>query len=269
MRFSTYINSQKCIEWGLNANQGALFDLLNQAASWAKEIIIDDVVYYWVSRNAVIEELPLFYSKPDTVYRHFSELHKKGLIVYQKHGEKDLIRLTEKGKTWNEFSSDLNPTLGNKSESARKQIRKSSDLNPTNNNTNYKNTNDHNNTLQPKTAATSPKRKYIFSEVDMRLAKDIFAKIKKLNPNHKEPIFEAWANDVRLLSEIDGKNHAEIFELFSWANQDSFWQTNILSPRKLREKWDVLTLQRGRKKPQRGDNMQAEWNTPEAWAEVL
>ncbi|GAB1668188.1 hypothetical protein Mh1961_14080 [Mannheimia haemolytica] len=156
MRFSTYINNAKCLEWNLNANQGALFDLLNQAPAWAKEIIIDGVVYYWVSRNAVIEELPLFYSKPDTVYRHFVEFHRKGLIVYQKHGDKDLIRLTEKGKTWNEFNSDLNPTLGNKSELARKQIRKSSDLNPTNNNTNYKNNNDHTPPLNPPTGEPAP-----------------------------------------------------------------------------------------------------------------
>lgn len=71
MRFSSYINNQKCLEWGLNANQGALFDLLNQACSWAKEILVDGVVYYWVSRNKVLEELPLFYKKADTVYRHF------------------------------------------------------------------------------------------------------------------------------------------------------------------------------------------------------
>ena len=159
MRFSTYINNQKSLEWGLNANQAALFDLLNQASSWAEEVIVDGVVYYWVSRNKVIEELPLFYKTGDTVYRHFSELNEKGLIVYLKqgkHGDKDLIRLTEKGKTWNEFkpepiqdNSEINPSLGdelgNKSEITRKQIRDNSEINPTNNNTNYKNTTDHNN----------------------------------------------------------------------------------------------------------------------------
>ena len=159
MRFSTYINNQKAIEWGLNANQAALFDLLNQAASWAEEIIVDGVVYYWVSRNKVLEELPLFYKTSDTVYRHFSELDEKGLIIYLKqgkHGDKDLIRLTEKGKSWNEFkpeqirdNSEINPSLGdelgNKSEITRKQIRDNSEINPTNNNTNYKNTTDHNN----------------------------------------------------------------------------------------------------------------------------
>ena len=134
MRFSTYINNQKAIEWGLNANQAALFDLLNQASSWAEEVVVDGVVYYWVSRNKVIEELPLFYKTGDTVYRHFSELNEKGLIVYLKqgkHGDKDLIRLTEKGKSWNEFKPE--------------QIRDNSEINPTNNNTNYKNTTDHNN----------------------------------------------------------------------------------------------------------------------------
>ena len=159
MRFSTYINNQKAIEWGLNANQAALFDLLNQAASWAEEVIVDGVVYYWVSRNKVLEELPLFYKTSDTVYRHFAELDEKGLIIYLKqgkHGDKDLIRLTERGKSWNEFkpekirdNSEINPSLGdelgNKSEITRKQIRDNSEINPTNNNTNYKNTIDHNN----------------------------------------------------------------------------------------------------------------------------
>ena len=159
MRFSTYINNAKCLEWKLNANQGALFDLLNQASSWAKEIVIEGKVYYWVSRNAVIEELPLFYAKPDTVYRHFVDFSKKELIEYLKHGDKDLIRLTEHGKTWNEFNSEINPTLGNKSEQTRISIRKSSDLNPTNNNTNYKNTKDHNTTLTGSNAHTRTKAK--------------------------------------------------------------------------------------------------------------
>ena len=159
MRFSTYINNQKAIEWGLNANQAALFDLLNQAVSWAEEVIVDGVVYYWVSRNKVLEELPLFYKTSDTVYRHFADLDEKKLIVYLKqgkHGDKDLIKLTEKGKSWNEFkpeqirdNSEINPNkqpeLGNKSEITRKQIRDNSEINPTNNNTNYKNTIDQNN----------------------------------------------------------------------------------------------------------------------------
>ena len=38
MRFNTSINNVKCLEWGINANQGALFDLLYQASSWAETV---------------------------------------------------------------------------------------------------------------------------------------------------------------------------------------------------------------------------------------
>ena len=123
--------------------------------------------------------------------------------------------------------------------------------------------------LQTKTPATSPAKKFSFTEMDLAMAKEMFARIQKLNPNHKQPNFEAWANDIRLLGERDGKSHPEIIELFEWANQDHFWQANILSPRKLREKWDVLVLQRNRQTKPRGDNLSMEWNTAEAWENVL
>ena len=123
--------------------------------------------------------------------------------------------------------------------------------------------------LQTKTPATSPAKKFSFTEMDLAMAKEMFAHIQKLNPNHKQPNFEAWANDIRLLGERDGKSYPEIIELFEWANQDRFWQANILSPRKLREKWDVLVLQRNRQAKPRRDNLSMEWNTAEAWENVL
>lgn len=139
MRYFTNINNIKCLEWGLNANQGALFDLLNQASSWAETHIIDNEVFYHVSRNLVLRELPLFYTKDDTVYRTLKDLRDKELIEYKKVGKKDVIRLTEKGKEWNMklgFESGLEPKFGNKSEKTRNEIRKNSDSFPTNNNIN-------------------------------------------------------------------------------------------------------------------------------------
>lgn len=131
MRFTTVINNVKCLEWGLNANQGAVFDLFNQMASWAQATILDGVTYYWISRERVVEELPLYCQKTDTVYRYFKDFAEKGLIIYQKIGNQDLVSITEKGAEWNSVRSDLNPTLGNQSEQTRKSIRKSSDSNPT------------------------------------------------------------------------------------------------------------------------------------------
>lgn len=144
MRYSTYINNSKCIEWGLSSSQGALFDLLNQLSSWANHIMIDNKLYYHISRNKIIEELPLFYSKSDTVYRHFLVLQEKGLILYSKQQKKDIICLTDKGKTWNEIrNSEMNPTkLGNESES-------NSEMNPTYNITNKHNIYNNNTNKDP------------------------------------------------------------------------------------------------------------------------
>ena len=157
MRFSTYLNNAKCMEWKINATQGILFALLYEAPAWAKEEIIENKTYYFVSRNLILEELPMFFEKSDTVYRNLKVLQEKGLIEYIKQGKKDLIRITTKGKTWNEFkdnnlekspsseqNSEKNPNnLGKKSE----KEPKNSEKNPTNNNTiyNYNNTNILNN----------------------------------------------------------------------------------------------------------------------------
>lgn len=74
----------------------------------------------------------------------------------------------------------------------------------------------------------------------------MFDLVRKVNATAKEPKWETWANDVRLMREIDGRTHAGICELFLWAMKDSFWCANVQSPGKLREKWDTLTVRSGR-----------------------
>ena len=124
MRFSTTLNNQKCMEWEINATQGILVALLYEANAWANEEIIDDKIYYFVSRNLILKELPMFFEKADTVYRNLKVLAEKGIIEYIKHKGMDLIRLTEKGKSWNfiENNSEKNPTY--KDTNIQKDINK-------------------------------------------------------------------------------------------------------------------------------------------------
>ena len=96
--------------------------------------------------------------------------------------------------------------------------------------------------LKKKTKSSCPKTK--FSDEDMATAKFIFSKIQQINPDHKPPNFTTWANDIRLMRERDGRPDAEIRDLFAWTNADEFWQSNILSPAKLRKQWDTLTIKR-------------------------
>lgn len=82
------------------------------------------------------------------------------------------------------------------------------------------------------------------SATDRECAQWIYDRVLMVNSAAKEPNWPVWSNDIRLMRQADGRNHKEICELFKWANQDSFWQANILSPGKLREKWDTLAAKR-------------------------
>lgn len=146
MRFSTTLNNQKCMEWEINATQGILVALLYEANAWANEEIIDNKTYYFVSRNLILKELPMFFEKADTVYRNLKVLAEKGIIEYIKHKGMDLIRLTEKGKSWNfienniEDNSEKNPNFDSNSEKSPSKFGKKSENNSEKNPT-YKDTN--------------------------------------------------------------------------------------------------------------------------------
>ena len=136
MRFITTLNNQKCMEWKINATQGILFSLLYEANNWAVEEIIENKTYYFVSRNLIMEELPMFFEKSDTVYRNLKILQEKGLIEYIKKGKKDLIRITAKGKSWNfikqKDNSEKNPSFDESSEKNPRNLGKKSEKEPKN-----------------------------------------------------------------------------------------------------------------------------------------
>lgn len=132
MKYTISIDQVHAQEWRFSFSEAAIFSFCNELSNWADPILIDGQVWYFASRNKVIEELPWITEKPDTVYRAYKALHEKGVIRWQKHGEKDCVQLTTKGKSWN---SEKNPSLGKKSEQARKNFRITSEKNPTDNNT--------------------------------------------------------------------------------------------------------------------------------------
>ncbi|EOO65809.1 hypothetical protein IKE_03394 [Bacillus cereus VD196] len=95
------------------------------------------------------------------------------------------------------------------------------------------------------TEITTNKKKYCrkLQTCDVNAAKYLFEKIKSNNPKQKEPNFNSWSNDFRLMREKDHRELQEMKDVIDWCQADSFWQGNILSPKKLREKFDQLTIQ--------------------------
>lgn len=136
---------------------------------------------------------------------------------------------------------------------------------------NIKNTTQNNNSSSSgKDSPTEEngKKKFVYTDDDMRAANWIFELIKNLSPNAKTPSFANWANEIRLMRERDNRTHKEICELFRWANQDQFWATNILSPSKLREKWDQLEIKRKssiaiKRKESFEEKNSSDWASPE------
>lgn len=122
--------------------------------------------------------------------------------------------------------------------------------------------------IRPEAAIQTPKGDKWGTADDLKAAEWMFGKIKIVSPTAKTPKWPSWANDVRLMRSALEVTHKRICEVFCWANADAFWQSNIMSPSKLREKWDTLNAQMtqpGRAKAQNTAQTKQHWNDREAW----
>jgi len=251
MRYTSSINNVKCVEWGINLAQGQLIDLINQASSWAKPHIVDNELYFWVSRNKVIEEIPVAYQKPDTVYRAIKDLASKGIIDHIKQGRKDLVRLTEKGMTWNvkdttqgdaklgnksDFkcgNSEINPSkLGNKSE----KTPQNSEINPTDKSTNYKNTNNNinkKNTKKTKSKTQSAVETYKPQkpdEVSDQVWSDLISHRKIKKTSNTQTAWNVIFSQLKKAKQATGHSLDQIITEWitrDWKGFKSDWYINI------------------------------------------
>lgn len=107
-------------------------------------------------------------------------------------------------------------------------------------------------TRHPDAVVFSPKKRQWGTQDDLTCAQWLWKKIIALYEHAaecdgevvrpKEPNWTAWANEIRLMCVQDGRNHKQICEMYSRVSRDPFWCRNVLSPSKLREKWDELSL---------------------------
>ncbi len=96
-------------------------------------------------------------------------------------------------------------------------------------------------TEQSRTDKNKVKKKVVsFSPEDHATGEKILAILQKYAPRLRQPNLDSWADTIRLMREQDKLTHHSILDVFKWANKDSFWAANILSPTKLRKQWDKL-----------------------------
>ncbi|WP_163102275.1 replication protein [Peribacillus alkalitolerans] len=53
---------------------------------------------------------------------------------------------------------------------------------------------------------------------------------------------QSWADDFRKLVELDGVDKHLAKDVMDWVTKDNFWKTNVLSAKKLREKFTELSI---------------------------
>ena len=127
--------------------------------------------------------------------------------------------------------------------------------------------------LRPEAAVQTPKGDKWGTEDDLKAAEWIFKRVQIVSPNARKPNWPAWSNDIRLLRTALQVTHHDICEVFLWASRDHFWQSNVLSPAKLREKWDTLKIQMNQPNRNRAAPAEqqpaAHWNSQEAWENFI
>jgi len=99
----------------------------------------------------------------------------------------------------------------------------------------------------PKPSLPKQKKKVMYTDEDMGLAYTMYHNILAMNEGFKAPDLEVWANEFRLMREIDNR---EVYKmdnfLNSLATDDNiwaFWRGNILSPKSMRKNYDTVVSQ--------------------------
>ena len=104
--------------------------------------------------------------------------------------------------------------------------------------------NDANKQTNKQTKETKETKKESASDDAMRVAEYLLTQIRTHKPDFKKPNMSKWAKDIDLAIRIDKRTPRELCEVAKWAHtsSDTFWRPNLLSGKKLREKFDQISI---------------------------
>ncbi|GER96656.1 replication protein [Enterococcus faecium] len=113
--------------------------------------------------------------------------------------------------------------------------------------TTNKNEKNYKNEKNNKTSSSQPRKKRVYDtdSVYYILAEELFKQICQ-NQEIKKPNLQSWADDIRKMIEIDKRTENQVRGMIEWSQHNVFWASNILSAKKLREKYDTMAAQANR-----------------------
>ena len=83
-----------------------------------------------------------------------------------------------------------------------------------------------------------------------KVAKYLLSKITQNNPEFKVKNIDIWITDIERAIRIDGRSEKQLINCIDWIYQNpkgAFWIPNILSGKKLRDKFDIMSMQANQK----------------------
>ena len=108
----------------------------------------------------------------------------------------------------------------------------------TNNNVNNVNNDNKDNNIKP----SHQKRVFDEDSDEMKLVEFFIQEIRKNSSNFKNPNLQNWCDEMRKIIELDKRDKSEISKLIRWVQSDDFEKANVLSPIKLRKRYDALKI---------------------------
>jgi hypothetical protein len=117
--------------------------------------------------------------------------------------------------------------------------------------------------IAPSPILSSPSPKNSSTDA-LRLSGILGEMILKNNPGHRELsngkrdiVVRKWSADIDRLIRIDQKQPEEIERVICFVQSDKFWTPNIMSGKKLREKYETLKMQMVQREPEKSTEQKA------------
>lgn len=189
------------------------------------QIIVLEPGQFITGRTSLSEDLnkgmkPQMKQSEISWWRHLNNLETWGMLNIKKTNKYSVVSIVK----WCEYQESEQQLNNNRTTNEQQLIT----------NKNVKNDkNEKNNT-----------RKQVFEESSLpyQLAVYFLERIRENNPDHKQPNLQTWSEDIRKMLEIDNRTEEQIRYLMNWVQKDSFEMTNVLSPNKLRKRFDQLVM---------------------------
>ena len=170
----------------------------------------------------------------NTVRKFLALLEKDGMISLKKSRQSGTTYKVLNYNVYQGFSEEKKHQTEQRTEQ-QKDNAVNNELHINKNEKNEKNIKD--------TSPKSKKRIYDVDSIHYQLAEYLFEEMKKNNPEARKPDFHKWANDIRLMMEIDNRKEEQVRNMITWSQSNDFWKGNILSAKKLRDKYDQMKVQ--------------------------